>query len=96
MLHFALQEQAVDNFMVQLFLEHRYNGSYNIAAKPITSLELLYTMIQFLITTIILALQGSVWEVSGMPGEELVDGCNDIWNIFFNFTQSFSQGLVRV
>ena len=34
---FTLQEQAW------------YNGSYTIAAKPIKSLELHYTMIQFLI-----------------------------------------------
>ena len=34
---------------------------------------------------------GSLW----YAGEELIDGCNDIWNIFFNCTQSFLQGLVR-
>ena len=31
-----------------------YNGSYTIAAKPIKSLELHYTMIQFLIKYIII------------------------------------------
>ena len=45
---FALQEQAEDNLMVAFFLAW-YNGSYTIAAKPIKSLELHYTMIQFLI-----------------------------------------------
>ena len=46
--NFALQEQAEDNFMVA-FSWAWYNGSYTIAAKPIKSLELHYTMIQFLI-----------------------------------------------
>ena len=45
---FALQEQAEDNLMVA-FSWPWYNGSYTIAAKPIKSLELHYTMIQFLI-----------------------------------------------
>ena len=45
---FALQEQAEDNLMVA-FSWAWYNGSYTIAAKPIKSLELHYTMIQFLI-----------------------------------------------
>ena len=49
---FALQEQAEDNLMVA-FSWAWYNGSYTIAAKPIKSLELHYTMIQFLIKTII-------------------------------------------
>ena len=44
---FALQEQAEDNLMVAF--NGRYNGSYTMAAKPIKSLELHYTMIQFLI-----------------------------------------------
>ena len=46
--NFALQEQAEDNLMVA-FSWAWYNGSYTIAAKPIKSLELHYTMIQFLI-----------------------------------------------
>ena len=45
---FALQEQAEDNLMVA-FSWAWYNGSYTTAAKPIKSLELHYTMIQFLI-----------------------------------------------
>ena len=45
---FALQEQAENNLMVA-FSWAWYNGSYTIAAKPIKSLELHYTMIQFLI-----------------------------------------------
>ena len=48
---FALQEQAEDNLMVA-FSWAWYNGSYTIAAKPIKSLELHYTMIQFLIKPI--------------------------------------------
>ena len=49
---FALQEQAEDNLMVA-FSWAWYNGSYTIAAKPIKSLELHYTMIQFLIIEVI-------------------------------------------
>ena len=49
---FALQEQAEDNLMVA-FSWAWYNGSYTIAAKPIKSLELHYTMIQFLINVYI-------------------------------------------
>ena len=45
---FTLQEQAEDNLMVA-FSWARYNGSYTMAAKPINSLELHYSMIQFLI-----------------------------------------------
>ena len=56
MLHFAdfaLQEQLEVNLM--LFISRAwYNGSYTMAAKPIKSLELHYTMIQFLIMTDIL------------------------------------------
>ena len=44
---FALQEQAEDNLMVAISRAW-YNGSYTMAAKPIKSLELHYTMIQFL------------------------------------------------
>ena len=50
---FALQEQAEDNLMVAFSLAW-YNSSYTIAAKPIKSLELHYTMIQFLIIHILL------------------------------------------
>ena len=45
---FALQEQAEDNLMVAISRAW-YNGSYTVSAKPIKSLELHYTMIQFLI-----------------------------------------------
>ena len=53
---FALQERAEDNLMVA-FSRAWYNGSYTIAAKPIKSLELHYTMIQFLIKNIIQCIQ---------------------------------------
>ena len=46
--NFALQEQLEDNLMVAISWAW-HNGSYTIAAKPIKSLELYYTMIQFLI-----------------------------------------------
>ena len=45
---FALQEQTENNLTVA-FSRAWYNGSYTMAAKPIKSLELHYTMIQFLI-----------------------------------------------
>ena len=45
---FALQEQLEDNSMVSIFRAW-YNGSYTMAAKPIKSLEMHYTMLQFLI-----------------------------------------------
>ena len=45
---FALQEQPEGNLMVAISRAW-YNGSYIMAAKPIKSLELHYTMIQFLI-----------------------------------------------
>ena len=45
---FALQEQLEDNLMVSIPWAW-YNGSYTKVAKPIKSLELHYTMIQFLI-----------------------------------------------
>ena len=47
---FALQEQPEDNLIVPISRAW-YNGSYTMAAKPIRSLELHYTMIQFLIIT---------------------------------------------
>ena len=50
---FALQEQAEDKLMVAISRPW-YNGSYTMAAKPIKTLELHYTMIQFLITSIII------------------------------------------
>ena len=50
---FALQKQPEDNLMVA-FSWAWYNGSYTIAAKPIKSLELHYTMIQFLIIKIMI------------------------------------------
>ena len=45
---FALKEQPEDNLM-DAIPRAWYNGSYTTAAKPIKSLELHYTMIQFLI-----------------------------------------------
>ena len=50
---FALQEQQEDNLMVAISRAW-YNGSYTMAAKPIKSLQLPYTMIQFLIKAIII------------------------------------------
>ena len=49
---FALQEQPEDNLMVANSRTW-YNGSYTMATKPIKSLELHYTMNQFLIISII-------------------------------------------
>ena len=45
---FALQEQLEVNLMVAISRAW-YNGFFSMAAKPIKSLELYYTMIQFLI-----------------------------------------------
>ena len=45
---FALQEHPEDNLMIAISSAW-YNGSYTMVAKPIKSLELHYTMIQFLI-----------------------------------------------
>ena len=45
---FAVQEQPEGNLMAAISRPW-YNGSYTMAAKPIKSLELHYTMIQFLI-----------------------------------------------
>ena len=39
----ALQEQPEDNLMLAISWA-RYNGSYTMAAKPIKSLELHYTV----------------------------------------------------
>ena len=50
--NFALQEQLEDNLMVSISRVW-YNCSYTMAAKPIKSLELHYTMIQFLIIAVI-------------------------------------------
>ena len=49
---FAWQEQLEGNLVVAIS-RARYNGSYTMAAKPIKSLELHYTMIQFLIITLL-------------------------------------------
>ena len=50
---FALQEQAEDKLMVAISRPW-YNGSYTMAAlKPIKTLELHYTMIQFLIILVL-------------------------------------------
>ena len=48
---FALQEQPEDNLMVAISWAW-YNGSYTMAANSIKSLELHFTMIQFLIIDI--------------------------------------------
>ena len=48
---FSLQEQLEDNLMVSIS-QAWYNGSCTMTAKPIKSLELHYTMIQFLISQI--------------------------------------------
>ena len=45
---FALQKQPEHSLMVTISRAW-YNGSYTMAAKPIKSLEMHYTMIQFLI-----------------------------------------------
>ena len=50
---FVLQEQLEGNLMVAISRPW-YNGSYTMAAKPIKSLELHYTMIQVLIILYIL------------------------------------------
>ena len=50
---FALKEQAEDNLIMVAIPQAWYNGSYTMATKPIKSLELHYTMIQFLIIVII-------------------------------------------
>ena len=48
---FALQEEPEENLII-VFTRAWYNGSYTMAAEPIKSLELHYTMIQFLIKEI--------------------------------------------
>ena len=57
---FAVQEQPEDNLMVAISRAW-YNGSYTMVAKPIKSLQLHYTMIQFLINTFII-------ETNELPG----------------------------
>ena len=54
-----MQEQPADNLMVAIS-QPWYNGSYTMAAKPIKSLELHYTMIQFLIICVILCYRAKV------------------------------------
>ena len=49
---FAVQERPEGNLMVAISRPW-YNCSYTMAAKPIKSLELHYTMMQFLIKSII-------------------------------------------
>ena len=44
---FSLQGQPEDNLMVGIISRARYNSSFIVAAKPIKSVELHYTMIQF-------------------------------------------------
>ena len=45
---FTMQEQPEDNLMVAI-AQTWYNGSYTMAAKPMKSLELHHTMIQFFV-----------------------------------------------
>ena len=52
LLDLTVQEQPADNLMVAIS-QPWYNGSHTMAAKPIKSLKLHYTMIQFLIIGII-------------------------------------------
>ena len=50
---FTFQEQAEHSLMVTMCISRAwYNGSYTMAAKPIKSLEMHYTMIQFLIMNV--------------------------------------------
>ena len=63
--HFALQEQLEDNLMFAISRAW-YNGSYTMAAKPIKSLELHYTMIQFLI------LYYTIGETAPLPSSKRV------------------------
>ena len=48
---FSLQKEPEENLII-VFTRAWYYGSYTMAAEPIKSLELHYTMIQFLITTV--------------------------------------------
>ena len=48
---FALQEQPEDKLMIAISPTW-YNGSHPMVTKPVKSLELHYTMIQFLIMVI--------------------------------------------
>ena len=50
--NFALQKQPEHSSMVAISLAW-YNGSYTMTARPIKSLEMHYTMIQFLINIFI-------------------------------------------
>ena len=50
--NFASLDQPEGNLM-DAISRVRYNGSYTIAAKPIKTLELHYTMIQFLMMYVI-------------------------------------------
>ena len=50
---FSMKEQPEDNLTAAISRAW-YNGSYTMAAKPIISLELHYTMIQFLIMLVTL------------------------------------------
>ena len=60
---FALQEQQeVLNLMVTISWAW-YNGSHTMAAKPTKSLELHYTMIPFLIISVILPTQQQIYFV---------------------------------
>ena len=57
---FAWLEQPEGNLM-DAISRVWYNGSYTIAAKPIKTLELHYTMIQFLIMNAIVTLEKKVY-----------------------------------
>ena len=57
----ALREQPQDNVMVAIS-QAWYNGSYTMAAKAIKSLELHYTMIQFLTSSDVRMIKSNSWE----------------------------------
>ena len=78
---FALQEQAEDNLMVA-FSWAWYNGSYTMAAKPIKSLELHYTMIQFLITS-------NIWTVNVYFSSQKYDWVSGKTIYDFHFIYSY-------
>ena len=56
---FVPQEQPEDNLIVAISRAW-YNGSYTMDADPIKSLELYYTMIQFLIIS-------NIWRTVSKP-----------------------------
>ena len=57
---FSLQEQPEDNLVVAISRVW-HNGSYTMVAKPIKSLELHYTMIQFFFVNVDIPRNSSNW-----------------------------------